>query len=119
MKHRHYFHFFLGGIAASSEALPLPCSGSKWTGDGPLGLLYKGNRTVSGQSQEDFRPELVKDDTYNIALMRAAYQSSAYDFAIQLPSWLPMGLYITESSVSETADSDGEKPGLQEGVDDR
>ena len=80
MKRRHYFHFFLGGIAASA-ALLAACSGSNGQVTGRSDYYTRGIGQYPGSPQEDFSPELVKDDTYrNIALMRAAYQSSAYDY---------------------------------------
>lgn len=49
---------------------------------GPRSTYYtRGIGQYPGCPQEDFSPELLPDDTYrNLARMRAAYQSSSYDY---------------------------------------
>ena len=63
MKRRHYFHFFLGGIAASA-ALLAACSGSNGQVTGRSDYYTRGIGQYPGSPQEDFSTELVKDNTY-------------------------------------------------------
>ena len=53
MKRRHYFHFFLGGIAASA-ALLAACSGSNGQVTGRSDYYTRGIGQYPGSPQEDF-----------------------------------------------------------------
>ena len=82
MKKRKNIVFMVGGV----EALLLlsGCSDVRTASEGFLRSDYytRGIGVYPGSPQEDFSPELLPDeDQYrNLALLRATYQSSAYDY---------------------------------------
>lgn len=110
MKHKHYFQFFLGGIAAST-ALLTACSDTNGQAVVRSDYYTRGIGQYPGCPQEDFSPELVTDNTYrNIALLRSAYQSSSYDYNLT-SQLLTDGIIHTDApQYLKLLTPDGEKP---------
>lgn len=82
MKKRKNIVFMVGGVGAL--LLLSGCSDVRTASEGFLRSDYytRGIGVYPGSPQEDFSPELLPDeDQYrNLALLRATYQSSAYDY---------------------------------------
>lgn len=82
MKKRKNIAFMYGGVGAL--LLLSGCSDVRTASEGFLRSDYytRGIGVYPGSPQEDFSPELLPDeDQYrNLALLRATYQSSAYDY---------------------------------------
>lgn len=82
MKKRKNIVFMVGG--AGALLLLSGCSDVRTASEGFLRSDYytRGIGVYPGSPQEDFSPELLPDDEQyrNLALLRATYQSSAYDY---------------------------------------
>ena len=71
----------LKGVAATMILLPFGCSEQTTQHTVRSDYYTRGIGQYPGSPQEDFSPELQPNSTYrNIALLRAAYQSSSYDY---------------------------------------
>lgn len=80
----------------------------------------RGIGVYPGCPQEDFSPVLLPDNHYrNLALLRATYQSSAYDY--NLTSQLLTDGIVTDQSppILRPPDSRRQCPQARTGVDDR
>ena len=82
MKKKKNIAFMYGGVGAL--LLLSGCSDVRTASEGFLRSDYytRGIGVYPGSPQEDFSPELLPDDEQyrNLALLRATYQSSAYDY---------------------------------------
>lgn len=80
MNHKLYSHL-LKGMTAVMTLLPFSCSEQTTQNTVRSDYYTRGIGQYPGNPQEDFSPELQPNNTYrNIALLRAAYQSSSYDY---------------------------------------
>jgi Exo-beta-D-glucosaminidase Ig-fold domain/Glycosyl hydrolases family 2/F5/8 type C domain len=68
---------------ASGGAESLPAAEGQLSTAAAQGIFTRGIGMYPGSPSENFSPELVIDNTYrNIALLRPAYHSSAYDYSL-------------------------------------
>lgn len=81
MNLKHFPPILLKGVAATMILLPFGCSEQTTQHTVRSDYYTRGIGQYPGSPQEDFSPELQPNSTYrNIALLRAAYQSSSYDY---------------------------------------
>lgn len=102
----------LFGMAMVSASVFSGCNGSSSTMDYSRSDYYtRGIGQYPGNPSEDFSPELKPDDTYrNIALLRAAYQSSSHDYNL-VAQLITDGIVTTEQpKYLELSTPDGKKP---------
>ena len=102
-----------GLVTASAAAVLWSCAGAGASTESFERSDYytRGIGQYPGSPAEDFSPELLPDQTYrNIALLRAAYQSSSHDY--NLVSQLITDGIITEKEPQylNLLTPDGEKP---------
>ena len=103
----------LCGLATATAAMFWSCTGAGASTESFERSDYytRGIGHYPGNPSEDFSPELKPDDTYrNIALLRAAYQSSSHDY--NLVAQLVTDGVITDKQPQylDLITPDGEKP---------
>ena len=102
----------LFGMAMVSASLLSGCGGGSSSEDYARSDYYtRGIGQYPGNPAEDFSPELIPDNKYrNIALLRAAYQSSSHDY--NLVAQLVTDGIITDEQPKylELSTPDGNKP---------
>ena len=101
------------GLATATVAMSWSCTGAGASTESFERSDYytRGIGHYPGNPSEDFSPELKPDDTYrNIALFRAAYQSSSHDY--NLVAQLVTDGVITEKEPQylDLITPDGKKP---------
>ena len=108
---KHYHKILLAGTVASLTLLLANCSKQTTQNTVHSNYYTRGIGQYPGCPQEDFSPELQPDDAYrNIALLRAAYQSSSYDYNLTA-QLVTDGIISTQPPQYLTLSTpDGEKP---------